>query len=375
MGVAFVAIGFADFGINSLTIRTLAQAGGRVTDFTTTLGAKVGVACVLGAGWCAGAGVLALRRHEMVALFAIGGYIAASVVTATLMVPLRVEERMTEVAIIGLAEKGVALAGTLLVFVQPHSGLWIPAVATAAGGLVATLLAIVIIDPAYRRVQRASVAQLVALWKDALSFGAVGAAACVARVDVVLVSLFAGGIAAGVYAAPARLTGFFGVIPVAFASALYPYVLAADDRSSAGRDVVRGVIGVIAVMLLPLGAVFALAPVIVPLVLGGAYAESAPVLRVALVTVVLGAVNQPLAMFLQAEGEEKFVALLVAATTIFGLGAIAIGAAVGGPLGAAAGVALFQAIALVGLAGRTTGVMGTPRHVLDAAGMSLTDKR
>jgi O-antigen/teichoic acid export membrane protein len=103
----------------------------------------------------------------------------------------------------------------------------------------------------------------------------------------------------------------------------------------------------VALMVLLLGVVaFAAAPA-VSLLLGNAYLSSVGVLRVYALAVLINAANQPLLALLQAEGYEHYAGRVVAGAVIVGLFAIAAGARVGGPTGAAFGAVLLQLLQLL----------------------------
>jgi O-antigen/teichoic acid export membrane protein len=139
--------------------------------------------------------------------------------------------------------------------------------------------------------------------------------------------------------------------------ALFPRVAGAQDRRTVHREAVRGGLLLLALMSVLLGGIFAIAPAAVEVVLGPQYLASVGVLRVYLPGLLIASLNQPMAIFLQAEGAERFVARIVAPASFAGLAAIALGAALEGASGAAFGFLVMQVIVATFLAMRSMSIL------------------
>ena len=164
--------------------------------------------------------------------------------------------------------------------------------------------------------------------------------------DVAAVSAVSS-IAGGFYAFPARLVSPMNLVTLAAASVAFPRVARAGlTRRQLRRGTLLGVLPVCFGAL----AVALMSPLL-PLLLGEAYADSVPVLRIACVTAVLTGTATLLAILLQALSTED--ARVVGYMSIFfGVAQVGFaggGAMVNGAVGAALGVAFVSACMAVTL--------------------------
>ncbi len=347
IGIAVLVAGVGDFGVNGWAIRALARNPSSTESFKRTLTAKLTLATLLASAWVmislATLGPSSLKLS--IALLA--GYVLSLVIAGTLTVPFRASENMTVVSVVAAVEKAVALGVSLAV--QAH-GSYQPEtlpVALVAGGIASVVCAGVLIPRHLLTLAPPSFRTILELWRSSYSFGLVSASAQILRADVAIVGAVAGPYAAGVYAAPARLTTFMSVIPSSFSAAVFPRMVRASGSRTSRRPQLISAGAMLIVMVLLLGAFAVAAPRIVPLVLGSAYMSSVDVLRIYLVVILINAANQPLLAFLQAEGYEHYAGRAVAAAVIAGLLAIAAGARIGGASGAAVGALLLQLLQLL----------------------------
>jgi O-antigen/teichoic acid export membrane protein len=342
IGIAIVLGAFGDFGINGWAIRALARNPTSTDVFSRTLTAKIALAIVVALAWVAVA-LATLRGSSLdLAVGILGPYVATVIVAGTLMVPFRASERMGMVSVITAVERTVALGVWLIIQV---SGRIEPAslpIALLVGGIASVACAAALIPRHLLAISTPSVNQLVALWRSSYSFGMVGVSTQLLRADVAIVAAAAGPFAAGVYAAPARLTALLTVIPQSFSAAAFPRIARSSSTGTSRRPELIGALAMFALMILLLAGVAWAAPAVVPLVLGKAYVGSVDVLRIILFVALVNSANQPLLALLQAAGLEHYAGRSVIATVAVGLMAIAVGARVGGAQGAATGALLMQ---------------------------------
>lgn len=344
IGLAIVAATFADFGINGWAIRAVARDPKSPDSFVRTLTAKLVLSVLLAALWITGSFLFESRAQLSWAFGLLGIYLLLLVVAGTLTVPLRASEQMATVSVIGVAEKLTTLVAWLVLHAALGSSPVFLPLAMVIGSFASVCVALAFMPKSFLRIARPSFTSLASIWRYSFSFGMVGVSAQIQRADVAIVSVLAGPYAAGIYAAPARLTSFLGVVPASFSAALYPRLAGASGDKSARRDALLSGTGVLLLMVLGMLIVYVKAPVVVGLALGSAYESSTDVLRIYLLVVLLNSVNQPLLAVLQAEGEERYGAVVVIASAIAGLGAVALGARLYGAPGAALGVVVLQGL-------------------------------
>lgn len=347
IGIAVVVAGMADFGVNGWATRALARSPSSTESFAQTLTAKLTLAIVLALLWVVISFAILRSSSLKLPVALLAGYLLSLVIAGTLTVPFRASENMTVVSVVGAVEKAVALGVSLAM--QAHGGYRpeILPVALVAGGIASVLCAAFFIPRHLVVLVAPSIRSIINLWRLSYSFGLVGASAQILRVDVAIVGAVSGSYAAGVYAAPSRLTTFLAVIPASFSAAVFPRLVRSSGGQTSRRPELISAGGMIIVMVLVLGSFAVAAPLVVPIVLGDAYLSSVGVLRIFLVVILVNAANQPLLAYLQAEGYEHYAGRAVAAAVVVGLLAIAAGARIGGAAGAAVGTLLLQLLQLL----------------------------
>jgi O-antigen/teichoic acid export membrane protein len=347
IGLALVIITVADMGINNWVVRRLATSSDRKASsllFEDTFGVKLALALALGLVWiglCFLAVPFGFRFEDVSPL---GVLVIASIVAATLLVPLRASERLAVVAFVGIFEKVAALVVSIICFaIFPRSAIPLT-MGLASGSVLAALMAGILLPPPYRSLPRFSLSALLALLRSSINFGLASLASQLQRADVAVVNFVAGPVASGLYGAAARLSSLIGVMPTAFSQSMYPFIARSSDRKAAYWSALRtGSLMLVAVSG-SLLVCYLYAPLIISVLLGNEYLESAAVLRIYLPGLFLASVNQPLSMLLQVEHDEGFVARVVGAASLVGLSGVALGAAMGGAVGAAIGFILLQVV-------------------------------
>lgn len=350
IGVATLLLTALDFGINSLTIRQLARNPHDLEVFSSTLGAKVVTSGGVGLAWMLVVGAVAIANPAWWSLVPLGAYIALSDIASTLTVVARSREQMHISAITQIVQKAACLIATSAALYLLADVRYAFPLGLVLGSAASVGVAIYLLDPECRTISRPTPGSIAHLWRTSAGFGWSGLAAQVQRVDIAIVAALAGPAAAGLYAAPSRLTNLLTILPTALSAALFPRVAGASGRGGkARRDVLMAIGFTLALSTLAMAIIFSLADWIVPLLLGDDYRDSVPVLRAFLIGLVCMCANAPLAALLQAEGYERYVAKVVGAASIVGLIAIAIGALSYGAVGAAAGYIALQICILVPL--------------------------
>ena len=346
IGVAIVIASFGDFGINGWTIRALAQSPSSTELFRQTLSAKLMLATLLALAWAAISFITLDSSSLRLPVALLAGYLLSLIVAGTLTVPFRASEHMTVVGVVGAVEKAVALGVWLAL--QPFGGPrpQILAIALVAGGAASVLCAAVFIPRHLLLIAAPSLRQVLNLWRSSYSFGMVGVSAQIQRADTAIVSGIAGPLAAGVYAAPARLASFLSVIPASFSVAIFPRMARTSRDNTSRRPELLSTVAMVVTMVFLLAVFAVAAPLAVSLALGNAYLASVEVFRIYLLVVLVNAANQPLLAFLQAEGQERYTGRTMVAAAIVGLLAIAAGAYLGGAAGAAVGALVLQLLQL-----------------------------
>jgi O-antigen/teichoic acid export membrane protein len=358
VGLARMTIAVADFGINLSAVRDLARDPTATSAFSDALASKLVIAVLLGAAALLAAGAAVAGGLLPAALLLLGLFVSLEVVAATLQVPLRAVRRTGLVSFLTVLDAALPLvvvaaalrAGDDAIIVALPSGLVI-------GAFLVTVSTWWMLEPRFRDLARPTLRGCWHVCKASAHFGLASMTPHLQRADVAIVGMVAGPVAAGLFAVPARLTSPLSIIPHAFSTALLPRIAGAHDRPAAHRAMVRGTALLLGGTSIVLGGLFVLAKPAIGFALGSSYLPSAEVLRVTLVGVLVAALNQPMAVFLQAEGHERFVALVLTAASAAGLAGIAVGASVTGAYGAAFGFVLLQLVAAGCLAVRAARVL------------------
>lgn len=352
-GLVTLAATVADFGVNAVTVRWMANHPDDATAFTVTLSAKLLTAVALGAIWAALSIVSVFTgvAPESVGFVGalLGIYLVAAVVSTTLAVPLRARQRMTLVAIGGIWEKLVVLVVSTALLLGPKLGSAGIALGFVAGSAASAIFYAAILEPRLRVVKLPAAHEFIDLWRRALEFGLSSLSVQIQRADVAIVGFIAGAEAAGIFAIPARLTNPAGIIPSAFSSALYPRVAAQGHSLKTLREAATAGAIMLAVMTVGLTLLFVTADWTVPLLLGSAYVDAIPVVRIYTFAMIAASATQPMAIYLQAVHDERYVARTVMLAGVIGLVFVAFGASAGGATGAAYGFAALQAVVLLAL--------------------------
>ncbi|WP_062292794.1 lipopolysaccharide biosynthesis protein [Demequina phytophila] len=179
--------------------------------------------------------------------------------------------------------------------------------------------------------------------------------------DTAVVGFVAGGAAAGAYAAGTRLANPFVIVAGTLSNVLMPHVSLADHEAS--RRIARR----LALATVVLGAVvipvaWLISPLL-PWLLGPGYEESQQVFAWALPAIFFVGMSTAFAGYLQALGRSGFVAVAAGVNAPVLLGAVALGASLGGAAGAALGLCASSALYVVVLGVRSLVATRAPETV------------
>jgi O-antigen/teichoic acid export membrane protein len=356
-GLAVIVVSFVDFGINNWTIREMVRTDGSVESYARTLGVKIALGGVLATLWLGIVGGMSIGSSRATAYLPFGIYIFFAALASTLAIPFRAQERFTPVAMSGVTEKAsvlVILGGLVVANKLNAVGF---SLALAVGPIASSTQLALALDRRFLKAPATTTHDIIAMWNAAKHFGLTGVASQVLRADVAIVAALSGASAAGIYAAPSRITLVLVLLPGALSITLFSRAA----RQTRGTVVeLRAVLLTLLLLMLPvLIAIYIAAPPLVHTVLGSDYAASVAVLRILLLMVLMNTVNQPLMAALQARGEDAFVAATLWISAGIGLVGVAIGAAALGPTGAAFGAVSMQAIVLVALGWRVKSRLST----------------
>ncbi|MCL6442607.1 MAG: oligosaccharide flippase family protein [Alicyclobacillus sp.] len=353
MGLATSISSIADFGITNFTIREMAASNEPLLVFRRTLGNKLLMAVVMSLVWSGVSGLLVLGHLAPIEAVLYGPLFLVGPLEATYQAGLRGTGRMSRYSLsISLDKIAFLIAALVLGLIFRAPQLVFP-----IGLLVGSVAGLAAVSPMIKDVGLmdgglGSFRELLFLFKQSSRFGMVGFANMSQRLDVAVVSMFAGSLQSGYYAAPARLTGPLSIIPLALGTVIFPRSARTADVKRSHNELVKGFV-LIGVLMCPLIVVlFIFTPVVVTKLLGDNYISSGSVLRVVLVGLLFAVFIEPLATFLQGKRDERFVSNVIVVSTIVGLGACAVGARVAGATGAGFGYAIRQGGILIVMAFR-----------------------
>lgn len=340
IAVGGAAAGFFDFGSNALWIRERAARRLHTSDFNSRAATKTVIAFLL---FLAG-GALTLSLAPIYVIACVLFLVTA--VTQIMIVPIRAARRGELVAGLSLLERFVSLAifGLLIVTgVTALAALWI----SLAVGTGITGLAAFVISSRYLGL-RLWKTNLRNPWHGSIYYGFSALASSGQQLDLPILTAVAGSGAAGVYGGVNRWTQPMGLLATAFSTAAAPFVAGAPDWAATRRLVLRAS-WLLAIAAVSCAALAVLAPLIVPWLLGSAYADSVAVLQWLAIGTIPAILNQPLAAALQARRHERLVAFVFLIAVILQLGFVALLGSPFGALGAAIAFCILQAVMLVSL--------------------------
>jgi O-antigen/teichoic acid export membrane protein len=190
--------------------------------------------------------------------------------------------------------------------------------------------------------RRASMADMLGMQRRTVSFGLVSLAGVGQQLDSPAVTAGGGAAVGGLYAAAGRLLGPLLFLSTSLALVGAPWLARAQrepNRLMAEERRIRQF--ALALCLAPLAAAV-LGPVVIPAVLGRAFAESGAAFSVLAVGAAFSTVNQGSAIIVQNRGHQRSVATSIGIGLMFGLITSYLLARIGGPAWAAVGFTVSQ---------------------------------
>lgn len=259
------------------------------------------------------------------------------------LVPLKASLQTTKLAIIMTTERVLAFVTFLLLSttkIQAHEAL---VYSLASGSVLAAIISLSISPRPDTLIMKTL--KPIWPWRGSLAYGMGGVTISAQTLDATILHAVAGPIAAGTYGAVNRWTQPLGVFASAFATTGLPYVARSQSLRKSYKELkhawwLLGIAGVICIL------VAALSPLIVKLLLGAQYADSAAVLSILAIGTIPALINQPLYVFMQAMNLDKKVAPAVIFSVLLQLALCAALGLVYAELGAAIALALGQAVLL-----------------------------
>lgn len=333
ISIGMVLAGLVDFGSNTLLTRE--RSAGRISrrELNRALISKIII--VSGAS---SASALTIGVHFPEALPATIIFGTNSIIQ-TAFVPLRAARRGDIVAVITLGDRLGALVAFLTFLslqVPADTALWVSlCVGSTGAATAATIFTPVGSRVHFRRFRFRNP------WKATGYFGLNGIAASAQQLDLFVLTTAAGAQAGGVYGAVNRWTQPMGLVSAAFSSAAMPYVAAARNWASA-RLAISSSFWMLWIGSLACLALFFVAPIMVPVLLGQSYSASVGVLQLLAIGTIPAIFNQPMASALQARKKEKPVALAFLLAVIVQLILVAILSSALGVIGGALAFCIMQ---------------------------------
>lgn len=303
IAIGTTAVGFLDFGTNSLWVREVASGRMDVTTLGNRMSFKLLYAFVIFSAWSAFTAAFFWSSDLWAA-----GPVAMSVLLAqSFHVPLRGNGRGELVAIAILGDRLVAASSFgmfLAIGFEPLSALWI---SLSIGGVASALIAWRFTPRQNRSVLR--MCNFINPWTGSRHFGVANVALSAQSLDIPALTLFGGPGAAGIYAAVSRWTQPMGLLASAFASAAAPHVARAASFKAAWVEA-RKSMWLLGGAIMTCLMVALYAPHVVEILLGSEYKGSADVLRVLALAAMFAVGNQPLFVFLQSRGFDRAASLI-----------------------------------------------------------------
>jgi O-antigen/teichoic acid export membrane protein len=341
IGAVGFLVGIMDFGSSGYTLRELSSDRMSSETYWTRSRTRLLVSVIAGVAL----GAVVLRPSGEVAALSAVVLVVGRTTWLLLGAPVRAALHSDRWALTLLADRGTGIAiltVALSLHVAPITAYWL----ALSVGAAASIVCAVLLRP--DGLDLLTSRGLANPWRGCAGFATSTVAMSVASLDVVVLGAVAGGYQAGIYGAVNRWTQPIQLLADAFAQVAAPFMAAARTGRMAVAQVRRSIwipglgFGVALAMVL-------LAPRLVGVLLGPAYAESASTLALLASGAALVLVNQPLATLLQARGHDRAVGWgLATFSTVQMVGIVTVGREFGAD-GAALAYLTAQAVLLAWL--------------------------
>jgi len=181
-------------------------------------------------------------------------------------------------------------------------------------------------------------------WRQTLGIGSTQVLSQIQQLDLNLLASLTSSTVAATYGAVARWTNALGIFATGFSQSIVPSASRPNFDKFEVRELKKASLWLIMAILCSL-TIFAFAPQIVTLVLGGKYQDSSGILRVLAIATVASTFTQPSAAYLQAKGLNIAVFASLATGIILQVSTIIIFYEKLGPYSAAYGFLIGQFVA------------------------------
>lgn len=336
-----VAAGLLDFGFNSLLTRELASGRVSMTSFNSRAKSKLLIGLFVSVLWFASTIQFGIYQAASSLVF-------LSVLTfQTVLVPLRADSRSFPITMLFILERTSAMtlffALTSLGIVHVQSLI----IALLTGTCIASSSALMILAKAEKNEDKRK--GLAWPWHGTKGYGLSSFANSMQQLDLPLLAAFAGPTMAGIYASVSKWTQPLGIVANAFATAATPFIAKSSSTRAAIQDVKKSFW---LILLACCGSAFMipLAPFIVDLLLGKAYAGSVEVLQLLAFGTIPAILNQVLATGMQARSYDRQVAIISISGVALQLLLIIFTSSYGGAMAAAFAYCTLQLGILITLA-------------------------
>jgi O-antigen/teichoic acid export membrane protein len=207
-------------------------------------------------------------------------------------------------------------------------------------------------------------------WRDAFWFWLNGMLFWIGtEISTLMTAQLAGERVAGIYAAATRLTGVFTILPRALANSVVPRLFGAHARGSGNGQLIGSVLLLTGVGGVILAETLLTAVPIIDLVYGAAYSESALVLEVSALFVLINFIRIPCTWYLATSDRVRMVTIALGAGATVNIAANSLLIPTYGALGAA-WAAVISELILGAWAVLQSARFATPK-ILVAAGLGL----
>jgi O-antigen/teichoic acid export membrane protein len=344
---------FADFGLAAWLLRELSHLAAYdpllTRDTSHQAGRLVGggflVTLTFGTPFVVATAITASALSLGVELsVAVVSLVAASVIrsgSSSFEAFFRSRRRLRRVVVAVIAEKAVLLALVTLVVIAGQ-GIAEIALAYAVAAIVRLLINATNMSLTKQVVFRPSVPDARRVAAGSLPFALNRASLnVVPRLDTFLLALISP-TAAGYFALGDRIAGPALIIPVVMSTALYPFLARESKNSTVGWRVV-GALAVIGLVIAAIG--IAASPLLVPAIFGDEFRDAVPVVQIMLLVIPFIFASNPLLTHLYtSRRERRGLTVALAVCAFAGTAAIIVGQLLIGPLAAAGGYVLRQAL-------------------------------
>lgn len=348
-GIAVVSIalsitiaGALDYGSNALWVRSLVSGALNFSTVKRRSRMKLTVIAIFGTAW----GIALLVIAPSNALWLAGPLAFCTASAQAFQVPLRALRLGHFIATIALSDRLLAAGMFALLLYVDISATYSLCISLIAGGVANAAMSWAV--TAKKHSTRGLGFERINPWAGTRHYGISAIALSAQSLDIPIMSSLGAPSVAGVYGSVNRWTQPLGLLSSAFSVAAVPFVAQSKSVAEA-YDKLRKGLGLLAVACFGCLGVFIAAPFIVELLLGVAYIEAVPVLRLLAVGTLAGILNQPMSTALQALGHDRVVSRVVVGAVgiqlvLVGLLTIPLGA-----VGAAIALVCSQFIMLGGL--------------------------